>query len=346
MDSLKIIARYRDGRMLKGTTSNFDPKRRRFHLTPLEAAPGQLPVPIALKNLKAVFVVRDFTGDPLREESRQFNSEASAYGKKLQVTFEDGVFSCSRPTPAGTTSACSWSTRPWPTSGSCSRSGACGGGLRRRGGLLLAAAEEVHHRTELPPRPRRDPLHVLEIDPEAMLRPPADLLCDRPLLGGPEAGGLDQQHLDVIGGVLDELRLHDPTQVPGAVLVQQPDPPAVGRPHGVLVPPADAPEPRPAQPAGTGARLLLPHRQVADPVAHQGHGLVGQARQEQLALGPRGRRLEVRVHHLDDAVLGVDVHAAGGAFGHQVLGLVAAVLVGHRGAEGLRASRGRARRRW
>ena len=94
MDSLKIIARYRDGRMIKGTTSNFDPKRRRFHLTPLEAAPGQLPVPIALKNLKAVFVVRDFTGDPLREESRQFNSEASAYGKKLQVTFEDGEVLC------------------------------------------------------------------------------------------------------------------------------------------------------------------------------------------------------------------------------------------------------------
>jgi hypothetical protein len=85
----KVVARFADGRMVKGATSDFSPEKDRFHVT--ESRPGAKPVEIFTKELKAVFFVRDFAGNPKHEERRQFDpGKPSPPGRKLRVVFKDG----------------------------------------------------------------------------------------------------------------------------------------------------------------------------------------------------------------------------------------------------------------
>lgn len=86
----KVVARYRDGRLLKGSTADFLPNKDRFHLSPADAPPGANPVEVRLADLKAVFFVRDFTGDPQRQDGQNFDPSKPAPGRKLRVVFEDG----------------------------------------------------------------------------------------------------------------------------------------------------------------------------------------------------------------------------------------------------------------
>jgi hypothetical protein len=89
MGTLKIIARYADGKMLKGTTENFWPDCTTFHVTPVDAERGAPTVPVSVGELKAVFMVRDFDGDPEYVDKKAFD-ERTPYGKRLVVTFKDG----------------------------------------------------------------------------------------------------------------------------------------------------------------------------------------------------------------------------------------------------------------
>jgi len=90
MAHLKVIARYRDGRKVKGTTDNFAPDSEVFHMMSSRAKPGERPVAVSVGDLKAIFVVRDFAGDPSRPERRYLRPGTQAYGQKLRVTFKDG----------------------------------------------------------------------------------------------------------------------------------------------------------------------------------------------------------------------------------------------------------------
>jgi len=92
MATLKLIARYRDGRMVKGTSYNFAPDRPAFHVAGPGAAPGGRPVEVRVRDLKAVFVVRSFEGDPHRARPRAPTGgpAGAGYGRKLEVTFDDG----------------------------------------------------------------------------------------------------------------------------------------------------------------------------------------------------------------------------------------------------------------
>ncbi len=83
----KLVVHTAVGRLLKGHANDFSPMRSTFHLR-LDDPAGEI-VEVHLKNLKAVFFVRDFFGDPAYRESRDF-SKAPAYGKRIKVTFEDG----------------------------------------------------------------------------------------------------------------------------------------------------------------------------------------------------------------------------------------------------------------
>jgi hypothetical protein len=85
----KIVVRYRDGRILKGFTHDFHPSRTQFSLWPsIDAAPSdRRHIPVS--QLKAVFFVRDFEGNPAYEDPRTFDGAASA-GRRLEVTFADG----------------------------------------------------------------------------------------------------------------------------------------------------------------------------------------------------------------------------------------------------------------
>jgi hypothetical protein len=60
----QVVARFRDGRTLKGTSLNVDPARPTFHV---RTAAG--PVEVVLAELKALFFVKDHAGDPKHQEA-------------------------------------------------------------------------------------------------------------------------------------------------------------------------------------------------------------------------------------------------------------------------------------
>ncbi|OPL17636.1 MAG: hypothetical protein AVO35_09415 [Candidatus Aegiribacteria sp. MLS_C] len=84
----KIVARYADGNVLKGFTNDFAPDRRMFHLA--DRTDGSVHV-VNVDRLKAVFIVKEFDGDPDYREASDFDPGKSAgYGSKLKVVFRDG----------------------------------------------------------------------------------------------------------------------------------------------------------------------------------------------------------------------------------------------------------------
>jgi hypothetical protein len=84
--SCKVVVRYRDGRILRGYTSDFNVVRPQFHFS-LDPVSGD-PLVVPLAQLKALFFVRDFAGDPTYEDQKVFT--APPEGRKLEVTFDDG----------------------------------------------------------------------------------------------------------------------------------------------------------------------------------------------------------------------------------------------------------------
>ena len=85
----KVVVRFSAGQVLKGTTEDFFPNRPSFHLR-LVGASEMLDV--LCKELKAVFFVKDFAGDPKRHEARGFERATTdiSRGKKIAVRFKDG----------------------------------------------------------------------------------------------------------------------------------------------------------------------------------------------------------------------------------------------------------------
>ena len=84
-----MVVRYTDGKVMKGFTQNFSPNRDRFHLI-LFDKPSAETIEVLLKRLKAVFVVRDFYGNPHYHERKKYMKGENPAGLKLEVTFSDG----------------------------------------------------------------------------------------------------------------------------------------------------------------------------------------------------------------------------------------------------------------
>ena len=82
----RVVARFADGRTLKGTTQDFAPTKDAFHVITSEG--GARPIKVVLADLKAVFFVKDLIGNALYNESKEFLRTVP--GKRLQVTFADG----------------------------------------------------------------------------------------------------------------------------------------------------------------------------------------------------------------------------------------------------------------
>ena len=81
------MVRYRDGRLLKGFTHDFHPSRTQFSLWPsVNSAPSER-MYVPTSQLKAVFFVRDFEGNPEYTNDRTFDTGAG--GRRLEVTFAD-----------------------------------------------------------------------------------------------------------------------------------------------------------------------------------------------------------------------------------------------------------------
>ena len=89
MESNKVVIRYADGRVLKGYVPDFFPNKDRFHLHADPGTPGQ-GTEIFVKDLKAVFFVRDFAGNPQSHERKFHLTEEEFQGHIVEVTFADG----------------------------------------------------------------------------------------------------------------------------------------------------------------------------------------------------------------------------------------------------------------
>jgi hypothetical protein len=86
----KVVARFSDGRLVKGATADFVPGKVRFHVSVAMAPAGSEVVEIAIKELKALFFVKDLAGDPKRSDRNEFDPSSPPVGRRIRVVFKDG----------------------------------------------------------------------------------------------------------------------------------------------------------------------------------------------------------------------------------------------------------------
>ena len=67
----KVVVRFRDGRMVKGYTHDFNPDREIFHVT--EAQDKGRVIEVSTSFLKAVFFVKTFEGNKDHRSSDDFS---------------------------------------------------------------------------------------------------------------------------------------------------------------------------------------------------------------------------------------------------------------------------------
>jgi hypothetical protein len=86
----KIVVRYQDGRVSKGFTSDFMPNKDMFHLVQVNVPVDSKPAEIHVKELKAIYFVKDFLGNRNYNEKKTFDASKPVVGKKIMVVFKDG----------------------------------------------------------------------------------------------------------------------------------------------------------------------------------------------------------------------------------------------------------------
>lgn len=84
METNKVVARFKDGSMMKGKTNDFFPNKTSFHLETLSGETETIDV----EQLKAFFLVKDFAGNKNYEE--EYSDDVTGAGRKIRVTFSDG----------------------------------------------------------------------------------------------------------------------------------------------------------------------------------------------------------------------------------------------------------------
>jgi uncharacterized protein DUF6982 len=81
----KVVARFNDGRIVRGYTNDFDPSKAHLHVLS-DLRDGKSTI-ILLSDLKALFFVRNFAGDPMRVDDKFFSQTPN--GERIEVTFLD-----------------------------------------------------------------------------------------------------------------------------------------------------------------------------------------------------------------------------------------------------------------
>lgn len=84
----KVVVACMNGRRLKGFIFNFSILREDFRLFPEANSPQADGEDVQLRDLKAIFFVKDFAGNRERQDSNELSS--GVHGRKLEVTFSDG----------------------------------------------------------------------------------------------------------------------------------------------------------------------------------------------------------------------------------------------------------------
>src|SRR5262249_48080923 len=82
----RVVARYADGQALKGYALDFDPDQPRFRLTLAQGSPEEV-VEVWLKDLKALFFVRSFEGNPAYDESKELDQSRPPGTRKIILEF-------------------------------------------------------------------------------------------------------------------------------------------------------------------------------------------------------------------------------------------------------------------
>lgn len=85
----KVVARYVDGRIVRGFTFDFDPSQRRFHVFEGPTAMGPS-TQVLVRDLKAVFFVRDLVGNPAHQDAQKFPLGSRPVSAHVEVRFRDG----------------------------------------------------------------------------------------------------------------------------------------------------------------------------------------------------------------------------------------------------------------
>jgi hypothetical protein len=86
----KVVARFADGHIIKGKTADFFPGKDLFHMSVDNTPAGEKPVELCTKDLKALFFVKDFAGDPKHVDRNEFDPAAPMIGRRIKVVFKDG----------------------------------------------------------------------------------------------------------------------------------------------------------------------------------------------------------------------------------------------------------------
>jgi Family of unknown function (DUF6982) len=86
-----IVARYQDGRIVKGTTYDFGPQKKGFHVVPL-GEEGRKVSEVLFSDLKAVFFVKSLEGKQDHPLAKDVSEEKAEPGTqmKVKITFLDG----------------------------------------------------------------------------------------------------------------------------------------------------------------------------------------------------------------------------------------------------------------
>jgi hypothetical protein len=88
MLSNKVVARFKNGAVIKGITTDFNPEKTSFHIQVKIEDKVNLKE-IKFDHLKAVFFVKTFEGNKDYEEKKRFEGPTSG-GIKIKIFFIDG----------------------------------------------------------------------------------------------------------------------------------------------------------------------------------------------------------------------------------------------------------------
>jgi hypothetical protein len=88
----RVVARFTDGRMIKGYTYDFSPNKKSFHIISSTEKDRKNADEIALADLKAVFFVDSFEGRKDHPASKDLNAQEGQIDStfKVKATFYDG----------------------------------------------------------------------------------------------------------------------------------------------------------------------------------------------------------------------------------------------------------------
>ena len=84
MEINKVVAHFKEGTLIKGSTNDFSPNKKLFHLKTL----NNETINVDIEQLKAIYFVKDFGGNKNHKDT--YNDVISGGGKKIQVFFNDG----------------------------------------------------------------------------------------------------------------------------------------------------------------------------------------------------------------------------------------------------------------